>query len=202
MVFLSGVGFGLAVAMPVGPIGVLTIRRTLAQGRAAGLATGFGAAAADGVYGVVVASGFALSGLLESYGETMRLVGALILMALGVSSLRGFFAPEAVAPEAPSVSGLLTAFGQTFLLTLTNPATILTFVALIASLGAVVQSSPSAPYWLVLGVVAGSALWWIVLVQVTLLARKRLTRDVTRWIDLASGVILGAFGLFILLAGA
>mgnify|MGYP002639370973 CR=1 FL=1 len=88
---LTGIGVGLAVAAPVGPIGILCIRRTLTEGRAQGLATGFGAASADSVYGVVAATGLAVSGVLVSHADILRVGGGALIAILGISSLRTFF---------------------------------------------------------------------------------------------------------------
>ncbi|WP_127112648.1 LysE family translocator [Shimia sediminis] len=201
-VFLKGILMGFAVAAPVGPIGVLCIRRTLSDGRAAGLATGLGAATADGFYGLLVAVGFAATGLLVSYATPMAIGGGLLLMWLGAMSVRGFLrargAGEPVQP-ASNHRTVITSWATTFVLTMANPLTILTFVGMIAGLGAAAASSPMAPYWLVLGVFMGSALWWLFLVQLALMIRSRMTPALTRWFDLASGVVIMVWGAWIAL---
>ncbi len=197
-IFLKGIGVGLAVAAPVGPIGILCIRRTLMEGRFAGLATGFGAAAADGVYGIMVAAGFALTGVLVSHAELLKIGGGALIMLLGMLSIRTFFAgSKPVAMTAPSGRGLLGAFSTTFALTLSNPMTILSFVGLVAGLGASVAGGASKAYWLVLGVFLGSALWWLFLVHIALVAKSRLSPDLTRWLDVISGAVLTTWGLWI-----
>ncbi len=196
-VFLKAVGMGLAVAAPVGPIGLLCIRRSLSDGRAAGLATGMGAASADATYGLLVASGFAATGLL-SYEMPMAVGGGALLMLLGLFSLRSFFratAPSAAA--APRSRALLPAYLSTYLLTLSNPMTILVFVGMVAGLGAIAAADPLAPYWLVIGVFVGSALWWMILVQLSLWAKNRMTPAVTRWFDAVSGAVLVVWGAWI-----
>ena len=201
-ILAKGLFMGFAVAAPVGPIGVLCIRRTLADGRAAGLATGLGAATADGLYGLLVAVGFAATGVLVSYATPMALGGGLLLMWLGAMSVRGFLrAGEGAEPIRP-VAGhrtVLKSWATTFVLTLANPMTILTFVGMIAGLGAVAASSDTAPYWLVLGVFLGSALWWLFLVQLALMIRSRMTPALTRWFDLASGLVILIWGGWIAL---
>jgi threonine/homoserine/homoserine lactone efflux protein len=91
----------------------------------------------------------------------------------------------------------LGAFASTFALTISNPMTILTFIGLVAGLGASGAGDPSGPYRLVLGIFVGSALWWLFLVHVALAARSRLTAATTRWLDLASGLVLLVWGLSI-----
>lgn len=193
-VFLKGLAAGLAVAAPVGPIGLLCIRRSLAEGRAAGLATGLGAAAADGTYGVLVAAGIAATGLLVSYAPQMQVFGGLLIAWLGAMTLRGFFKARGAAAELParSVAG---AFGSTYLLTLSNPMTILAFTGMIAGLGGAAGSGPNAAYVLVIGVFLGSALWWLFLVHLALWAKTRIADSALRWLDLIAGGILIAWGL-------
>lgn len=198
-VFLKGIGVGVAVAAPVGPIGLLCIRRTLANGRGVGLASGLGAASADGVYGLLVATGFAATGVLVGYAGPLRLAGGLLIALLGLLSIRSFLQgkPNAEAPSYHTHGALVPAFTTTFVLTLSNPMTILAFVGLIAGLGASAAGGNSAPYWLVAGVFCGSALWWLVLVHLTLVARSRITPRVTRWFDVTSGLVLVVWGLMI-----
>lgn len=201
-VLFKGILMGFAVAAPVGPIGVLCIRRTLSDGRAAGLATGLGAATADGFYGLLVAVGFAATGLLVSYATPMAIGGGGLLMWLGAMSVRGFLksrgSDEPVQP-ASNHRTVLKSWATTFVLTMANPMTILTFVGMIAGLGAAASSSPTAPYWLVAGVFLGSALWWLFLVQLALMIRSRMTPALTRWFDLASGLVILIWGGWIAL---
>lgn len=194
-VFLKGLGIGLAIAAPVGPIGLLCIRRSVAQGRAAGLATGFGAAAADGTYGLLVAAGVSATGLLTRYATPMQLFGGLLIAWLGLMTLRGFFAERPEEAAAPPAKSVLGAFGSTYLLTLSNPATILAFTGMIAALGAAAGNAPHAAYWLVIGVFLGSALWWLILVHAALWARAKIAADTLRWLDLIAGTILIVWGL-------
>ena len=204
-VLLKGILAGLAVAAPVGPIGLLCIRRTLLQGRAAGLATGLGVATADGLYGLIAAAGLAVTGVLVSHAGIMAVAGGLLLALLGAQSLRKFLrgpaagaVPEPVAAgSAPVAMGVPAAYGSAVALTLANPATILTFTGMIAALGAAAAGAPAAPYWLVAGVFLGSALWWLFLVNVTQLARGRLTARALSWLDLASGTLLLVWGIAI-----
>ena len=186
---------GLSIAAPVGPIGVLCIQRTLERGSGVGLATGLGAAAADAVYGAIGALGVgAVIAALQGARTALALGGGLVLMALGVRLWRS--AAQALAPPAAADSraaDVARAFGSSFALTLSNPATILSFVAIFAVLagGGAVQ-----PAWLVLGVFLGSALWWLVLVGTIAAWRRRLAPGVLRAIRRASAALLFGFGLW------
>ncbi len=191
---LSGIAMGFAVAMPVGPIGVLCIKRSLKDGFAFGLATGLGAATADASYGLLVALGLGLSGLL-AYAEPLKIGGGMLIVLLGLLGLRSFFTPAGKGETATPKGGLLSAWLSTFLLTLTNPMTILAFVGLIAALG---TASTAGPYLLVLGVFVGSLLWWMILVGGVTLLKHRLPVAALRWLDFASGMVLVLWGVTII----
>jgi threonine/homoserine/homoserine lactone efflux protein len=191
-VFVRGLVIGFSIAAPVGPIGVLCIRRTLADGRATGLAVGLGAAAADAVYGAVAGFGLtAVSALLVRRHEALRLVGGLFLCYLGA---RTFVARPADGPARAGGVGLLGAFAATFGLTLANPATILSFVAVFAGLGIAGSASWRDAAVLVAGVFLGSALWWLILSGAVGVLRSRLDRRALHWVNRLSGLVLLAFG--------
>lgn len=196
-IFARGLVIGLSIAAPVGPIGVLCIRRTLAEGRLAGLATGLGAATADAVYGAIAGFGVtAIAGLLLRQQGLIRLLGGLFLCYLGV---RTFLAAPAERAATLARRTLLRSYGSALALTLTNPLTILSFAAIFAGLGAgTTGGSYGAAALLVLGVLLGSALWWLILSGLVSLFRTRLTPAILRWINRLSGVILLAFGLLAL----
>jgi len=173
---LRGLALGLLIAAPVGPIGLLCIRRTLDGGRALGLLSGLGAATADALYGAVAGLGLTfVSSLLIRQEWWLRLLGGLFLCYLGLQTFR---AAPAVQAAPASARGLLGAYLSTFLLTLTNPATILSFTLVFAGMG--LASATGGDYgraaWLVLGVFAGSALWWLLLSSAVAFFRGRLQR--------------------------
>lgn len=245
-VLLKGLLMGLAIAAPVGPIALLCVRRTLAQGRGAGLATGLGAATADGFYGVVAAFGLAaLSNFLLENTSVLQLCGGLFLCYLGLStffaksSIAGtaassasssdasfsaapvaktsaetalrdsdselFVDPSALAPpqftasrQGATMPRLFFAYTSTFVLTLTNPATIFSFIAIFAGLG-ITQSNAISAMTLVLGVFLGSALWWLILVSGVSYLRQRVTpKRLARFNRIATrvfGVLIFVFGV-------
>lgn len=197
--FYRGLMIGLAIAAPVGPIGVLVIRRTLAYGRLVGLVSGLGAATADALYGCVAAFGLAfLSNLLLQQQDWLRLVGGLFLCYLGA---RTFMAAPSQAASIQSRGGLLTAYSSTFFLTLTNPLTILSFAAIFAGLGLTGTGGDYlAATWMVLGVFLGSTLWWFLLSLGVSLLRSRVNPQTMRWINRISGIIIFAFGVTALIS--
>jgi threonine/homoserine/homoserine lactone efflux protein len=187
-----GLVIGFSIAAPVGPIGVLCIRRTLAHGRATGLAAGLGAAAADAVSGAIAGFGLtAVSALLVRQQGAMRLVGGLFLCYLGV---RTFLARPAEQAARAGGAGLVGAFTATFGLTLANPATILSFVAVFAGLGIAGAGNWREATIRVAGVFVGSALWWLLLSGVVGVLRSRLDLSTLRWVNRLSGTVLVAFG--------
>jgi threonine/homoserine/homoserine lactone efflux protein len=194
--FLRGLAIGFSIAAPVGPIGVLCIRRTLADGRAAGLASGLGAATADGVYGCVAGFGLTfVSNTLIGQQLWFRLIGGAFLCYLGLKTLLARPVEEAVPAGSNSLIG---AYASTFFLTLTNPMTILSFAAIFAGLGGASGNYVSAAV-LVLGVFIGSALWWLTLSTGVSTFRTKFTPHGLRWVNRISGLVIAAFGLLALL---
>jgi threonine/homoserine/homoserine lactone efflux protein len=191
--FWKGLLIGLAIAAPVGPIGVLCIRRTLADGRLAGLVVGMGAATADAFYGAVAALGIsAVSSRLVAQQDLIRIGGGALLIWLGWRSLRA--APAAAAARVQG-RGLLAIYASSLVLTLTNPATILFYVAIFAGIGmAEVADDRAAALVLVLGVFLGSASWWLFLSTTVSVVRRAVTPPRQVWINRISGVILIGFG--------
>jgi threonine/homoserine/homoserine lactone efflux protein len=195
--FLRGLVIGLSIAAPVGPIGVLCIRRTLTQGRSYGLVSGLGAATADAVYGCVAGFGLTLiSSFLVDQQVWLRLVGGAFLCYLGVKTLLAKPAEEAAKARG---TGLLGAYASTLFLTLTNPMTILSFAAIFAGLGVAETNGGYIPAAiLVLGVFAGSALWWLLLSGGVSLFRKKFTPQALVWGNRVSGLVVMGFGVFAL----
>jgi putative LysE/RhtB family amino acid efflux pump len=198
VLFLKSLVIGLAVAAPMGPIGILIVRRTLVRGFARGMEGGAGVAAADGAYAAMAAFGLtAVTALLVDLQLWLQLGGGLVLLWLGWRILRRPV-PQDGADEGRVGGGFFTLFA----LTLANPATILSFVAIFASLGPLTDGGD----WLgaavmTLGVFLGSLLWWIMLIGGVSLMRKRLSARVMRWLNLGSGGLIMVFGLVALVAG-
>ena len=191
---LRGIVIGFSIAAPVGPIGVLCIRRTLAEGRLVGLATGLGAATADALYGCMAAFGLtALTNRLIGAGLWIRLIGGAFLLYLGIRTL---LAKPGERAAAASGSGLAGAYLSTFVLTLTNPMTILSFLAVFAAMGmGSTHPEPLAAVSLVVGVFAGSALWWLGLSAVVSMLRSKFDARALRWVNIGSGLVIVAFAV-------
>jgi threonine/homoserine/homoserine lactone efflux protein len=193
---LKGFAVGFAIAVPVGPIGVLCIRRSLAHGALAGFAVGMGAAVADSVYGAI--AGFGLSAVSEQLLRHERLLGiggGLLLIAYGLRTLLA-----EPSHQAAPVTGrtLWSAFVGAFLLTLTNPATILSFIAIFAGLGLAAELDAAGAGLFVLGVLLGSASWWVILANVAGSLRGHLNRDWMQTLNRLAGALVLLFGIGVL----
>jgi len=197
--FVKGLIIGFSIAAPVGPIGVLCIRRTLGEGRISGFVSGIGAATADAMYGCIAGFGVTfISGFLIGQQFWLRLIGALFLSYLGV---KAFFAKPAEAPAKAAAKGLAGAYASTLILTLTNPVTILAFAAIFAGLGlGNAGGNYTAGILLVVGVFLGSAAWWLVLSTGVGLFRAWFNGPRLRWVNRISGVIIAGFGLLAFLS--
>ncbi|HEY9619902.1 MAG TPA: LysE family transporter [Crinalium sp.] len=199
--FLRGLVIGFSIAAPVGPIGVLCIRRTLTEGQLSGLCSGLGAATADAMYGVIAGFGLTfISGILVGQAVWFRIIGGAFLIYLGYTT---FIATPAEKAAEFKGYGLLGTYISTVFLTLTNPATILSFAAVFAGLG---LASAGGDYVsasvLVLGVFTGSALWWLLLSSGVSLLRSKFSFSGLQWLNRISGSILLVFGLIALVSGA
>ena len=192
--FLQALWIGLAIAAPVGPIGLLVIQRTLDHGQAVGLATGLGAAAADACYGAIGAFGVVVvMNALQAARTPLAIGGGALLLWL---AWRSWIAvPAERAAEVSAAPGLGASFAATFALTLSNPATILSFIAIFGAMGAR-QTGSLSPLPMVLGVLIGSALWWLLLSAVVARLRHHLDARVRRWVGRISALLLGSFALW------
>ena len=196
---LKGLIIGFSIAAPVGPIGVLCMRRTLVQGRMYGLVSGLGAASADAIYGAIAGFGLTfISNFLVEQQTWLRLIGGLFLFVLGLKTLLEKPKNQAFSDQ---MNKPINAYGSTFFLTLMNPMTIISFAAIFAGLG---LASEGGNYLsagiLVLGVFTGSMLWWLLLSGGVGIFREKFTLAGFKWINRISGVIITGFGLYAFLS--
>jgi threonine/homoserine/homoserine lactone efflux protein len=186
--FLKGIIIGFAMAVPIGPIGIMCIRKTLTEGRLRGMIIGLGAATADLFYGCVTAFGLTvISDTLNSERFWFRLVGGALLLFLGLRTFRA----RPADPKVPlNNSGMLRSYLTTVFLTLTNPVTIFAFIAVFASLGLGNGLSYFSASALVTGVFIGSALWFLLLSSGVTLFRKKLDKSGLRWVNRIAGILI------------
>jgi threonine/homoserine/homoserine lactone efflux protein len=198
--FLKGLAVGAVIALPIGPVGIICVRRTILDGRLAGLASGLGAAAGDALFGIVAAFGltFVAKSLL-GYRTWLTAGGACFLLVLGARALSARPAVARTAQRDPE--SLLGDFLSTFVLTVANPITLLTFLGIFAAIGlGGSRSTLGDAAILVLGVFSGSLIWWLALAfGVARFFSALAPRDLT-WINRASGGILLLSGMALLIA--
>jgi threonine/homoserine/homoserine lactone efflux protein len=188
IILLKGLIIGFAMAVPIGPLGIMCIRKTLAEGHSRGMIIGLGAATADAMYGVIAAFGLTfVSDAIASQQFWLRVVGGVLLLFLGIRTFRA----KRKDPAIPVVNkGLLGSYVSSFLLALTNPLTIVAFIAVFAAFGLGHRLNIFSACILVLGVFAGSSLWFLTLGYVATLFRKRLDAGGLTWVNRISGVLI------------
>lgn len=194
LLFIKGIAIGLGVAIPIGPVGILCIDRTLTHGKASGIATGIGAAIADGVYGAIAAFSVTfVTNHLIPYQHWIRAGGSIILIYLGIKIFREI--PKRKHPHIRK-KDLITDCISTVFLTFTNPMTVISFLTIFAAMGLRNLSrdtiSGSA---LVAGITAGSILWWLIIVFVANKFEKKMTLTKLRNVNRITGMIVVAFGI-------
>lgn len=196
----QGVLYGMAIAAPVGPIALLCIRNALKGGWQLGLISGLGVATADACYGAVAAFGLAaLSRMLLEQQTLLRILGGVFLIWLGFQQWRAT-PPKEKAVEV-NARNLWQTYSTTFLLTLTNPQTILAFAALLASRGLQQTGQLNSALALVVGVFCGSALWWLILSLIVMRLGHRLGSTTQHRLNQIGGAAIIAFGAIALWQG-
>jgi threonine/homoserine/homoserine lactone efflux protein len=195
--FLKGLIIGFAMAVPIGPIGIMCIRKTLAEGHSRGMIIGLGAATADSLFGGIAAFGLTfISDVIATQHLWLSLIGGGLLLFLGIRTYRA----KRKDPIIPfDNKGLLGSYISAFLLALTNPLTIFAFVAVFAAFGLGHRLFFISACILVLGVFTGSCMWFLTLGYVATLFRKKLDSQGLRWVNRISGglIILSGVAAFV-----
>ena len=199
VIIFLGFFIGLIAAIPIGPVNLLVVRRTLAYDPLHGFMSGLGAVLADAVYACITAFGFtALARMIKGHSTTLEIAGGLMLFFFGA---RMYFAPANIkideGEQESKALPLLRAVASTFALAVTNPATLFAFTAMFAGAAGVVgqEASFHGAAFLVVGVLAGSTFWWFALTTITGLFHRHIDDRVMRIINKVSGVIITAFGV-------
>jgi threonine/homoserine/homoserine lactone efflux protein len=194
---LRGIAAGLAISAPVGPVNVLCISRTITNGGRAGVISGLGAAAADTIYGAI--AGFSITfiiGFLIKELFWLRLFGGILLIAIGI---RYYFKQPQPLDAQPRKKSAHSDLVSAMLLNLTNPTTVLSFLAVLAVLGLGQRRSYGLSLILVLGIFAGSMLWWILLAALANYFRGRFNQRSMVWMNRIAALAIGGFGVITML---
>ena len=190
---LRGALAGLAISAPVGPVNVICVSRTIAKGRPAGILSGLGAAAADTIYGSI--AGFSITFIIAWLTREIRwirLIGGILLIAIG--AVYYFKRPKSLKEDAKDTSAG-SDIATTFLLTLTNPTTVLSFLAVLALLGLGEQRHWTLTLFLVLGIFVGAMFWWILLAMISGHFRERFDDQAVVWMNRIAAFAIAGFGL-------
>lgn len=199
LAFVRGIAVGFALAAPVGPVAVLCIRRALARGYLQAFSAGLGAALADMAFGAVAGLGLTVISKFVLDNEIIiGLLGGTLVLAMGITTYR---APVLVTEGEIAVKSLRRDFAASFTMAITNPATMIAAAGVFAAFGGVdMYTEPARAFWLVVGVFAGSALWWMILAGAVSTLRGRFVRGGLPWLNRISGSIIAASGLVVLAA--
>ncbi|WP_342642970.1 LysE family translocator [Rhodoligotrophos ferricapiens] len=204
---LSGIGIGIAVAAPIGPINIMVINAALRRGFRTGVTTGSGAVLGDGCFALIAAFGLtAVSDFITQYERVVSGFGGIVLLVLGIRTL---LAPpqlptgslEAAMPARVDFGDHIATFGTTFLLTITNPATLMGFIFIFSSASGLASEDQGYLHAaaLVAAVMLGSLLWWVVLSAIVSHFRERLSSRALRTVNMVSGGLIAAFGTFVVI---
>lgn len=197
--FYKGIFVGFVIAAPVGPVGIMCIHRTICQGKLAGYVSGLGAALADTFFGAIAAFGFGfIAAPLIDHNNWLRFVGGVVLCLIG---LRSLLARKLPAPATRDRANLIGDFVSAFLVTLTNPITVISFAAIYAAVN--IPHLADHYRWglaLTLGVFIGAAVWWLLLTVVAGAFHGRVAERGVLWINRISGAIILVFGMLLLVS--
>lgn len=198
--FLKGIGIGFSVAAAVGPISLLCVQRTLRRGWGIGLASGLGVATADALYGLIGGLGLtAITNFLVGQQSMLRLVGGAVLVYLGLKTFLSKGEVQAAAERSKGAVGYLGGYTSIFLLTLSNPMTIISFAAIYAGIGVLgLEDGWIAASAFSLAIFVGSSIWWLVLVSGVNRLRSRFKPALLLRLNRFSGVVIAGFGGVIL----
>jgi threonine/homoserine/homoserine lactone efflux protein len=200
---LAGIGIGVLMAAPIGPVNILCIQRTVSRGFWGGLAAGLGAVLGDGTLAAIAAfSMTAISEVMLAYAASIQFAGGLVLIGFGVALLL----KRPVLRISPGQGSRLWehtgVIPQTYFLTVTNPGAALGMIVIFGGLGSLIGGlNYFEALLLVLSVMGGSLLWWLGLSRLIVTIRHKLTEQRLKLINRAAGTVLLAFGLILVLEG-
>lgn len=201
IILLKGFILGLSIAAPVGPMCILCIKRTLDKGRMSGLFSGVGIAGADGFYGATAAFGLTvITNFMTGSAYILKFIGGAFLLYLGIKTIFRKAEEHRTKIDSKKTKGLLKDLLSTFFLTLTNPMTIFSFMAIFAGLGITSYKDNLMSAMMVLGVFLGSLTWWFFLISIVSAVGHRMTEKTMRKIDVISGLFILSFGIMSLVS--
>jgi len=197
--FIQGIGIGMLVSAPLGPIGVLVIQKTLNKGKGSGFITGMGAATADTFYAIIAGFGVAIiTKFLNAYQQEIRVVGGVVLIGFAYYTFNSNVTKQ-IRASSTGNKNYLADFFSTFILTISNPVPFVVFGISFASLG-MAEKEMIDVLVIVLGVVSGAVLWWFGLVSFVNMFRKKFKLKQLWWINKITGIVVALFAIFVLIS--
>ena len=196
--FWKGIIVGLSASIPLGPIGVLCIQRTLNKGRASGFISGLGAAAADGFFAII--AGFGITIIIDSlveYQLFLKIGGGILLVILGIRLLYSNPAKELRKQMKKKKKGLFGDFISIFVLTASNPIGIFVFIAVFAGFNLVGKESSFSILFLIAGVTSGAAMWWFSLTALVSIFRHKFRLRRLLLVNRLAGILVLIFAVLI-----
>ena len=191
--FLDGIFIGLLFGIPVGAVGAVTVQRTLLYGWRAGFVSGIGSSAADMVYAVIGVFGLTVvSDFLIRYQTVISIAGGVLILFMGI---RIASAGGGAAREVNGVSGFFKFFGSSFLIAITNPAAVLSFLFAFSLFGITGRLNVPCGMGLVGGVFTGTCIWWLVLAVGTLFISRKTKAADSVWLNRICGGIMAVIGI-------
>ncbi|MBS0584844.1 MAG: LysE family transporter [Verrucomicrobia bacterium] len=192
--FFTGIAIGFSIAAPVGPVGLSVIRKTLQFGRISGFAAATGATLGAGLLAIISIFGVSLaSNFLTQEAVWLRIFGGCVLLFLG---FRTFFTPPSPQEDGLWYKNFFSDCLGVFLLNIMNPMTILPYIAVFAGLGVAREHGAYLSEILtILGVIVGSLIWWLFLVECVYYFRRKISQRMMVWVNRIAGSILIGFGL-------
>ncbi len=198
---LKGIIVGLSASIPLGPIGVLCIQRTIMKGKKAGFVSGLGAATADGVFAIL--AGFGVSVVIDSlieYQDALKIIGAVVLAIMGAKLVTTNPAKQVRQPKKKNKK-LWGDFASFFALTISNPMYLFVFIAVFAGFGLVgTESNTASVLLLIAGILAGASLWWFTLTSIVSMFRSKFRLRRILYLNRITGVVIIFFGIFVFIS--
>lgn len=199
LVYLNGFFLGIAIAAPVGPIALLCIKRTLLHGRVIGISTGLGAAAADSFYGGVAVIGISfILDFIQGHHHEFRVLGGGFLFLLAINTYRSD--PHKIN-KSPDAKSWLSSFVTGFILTLTNPLTLIAFMTSFAAFGIGSHFTKIDQATFIFGILTGACAWWLFLTWIVLIFRRKISARLVGRINKSAAIVLSLIALYAVLSG-
>lgn len=200
ILLLQGLLVGFLASVPLGPIGVICIQRTLSGTHKSGFFSGLGAATADTIFATLAIFSLSfLTDFMDAHKHWFTAIGGILIIIIGFSIF--YKRVKRPSQRRQTKSSLLSDYLSILFLTLTNPAYILVFITLFAALGISSEGHYTAVnLLLIMGVLIGASCWWLTLTYAVSKLRKRFRLRHLWWINKITGGLIVLFGILLVLS--